>query len=132
MQRLGIWLFWLLITVIPGGLASLVNQSLSLVLPNTNNDYEFICDGSRYGTFLDEEVSACVDATKAIAPGRERVMFAMRDTPEATKEAYPLPWRWMNGYLLTPGLSNNHTDNAIRPSIMLRAGPLKAWCPKRK
>ena len=103
MQTLG--LFWFLSTVITGALASPFNQSVHLVLPNTNDCYEFICDGSRYGTFLDEEVSACVDAKEAIAAGRERMRFAMRDTPEATGKAYPLPWRWMDSWSSIPGTS---------------------------
>ena len=103
MQMLGFRLFWLLSAVNTGALASPFNQSVHLVLPNTNSGYEFICDGLRYGTFHDEEVSACVDAKEAIAAGRERIRFAMRDTPEATREAYPLPWRWMDSWSSIPG-----------------------------
>ena len=107
MARLSIQLFWLLLTMKTGVLAAPFNQSLDLVLPNTDEDYEFICDGSKYGTFLDQDVSACVDAMKAIGRGRERIQFAMRDTPEATKEAYPLPWRWMDSRSSTPAFLND-------------------------
>lgn len=105
MERLNIRLFGLLCTLNIGALASPLNESLHLVLPNTNNDYDFQCDGPRYGTFSDWEVSGCLEAKKAIAAGRERIMFAMRDTPEMTGDAYPLPWRWMDGRSTPPGCS---------------------------
>ena len=73
-----------------------LNLSAAITPVNDLSDYALTCAGPTYGFFHDEEVSACLDATKIIAAGRDRMRFAVRDTPEVTPDAYPLPWRWMD------------------------------------
>ena len=92
-----LWRLWLVVAINIRALASPLNQSISLVLPNLSNDYDITCDGSKYGVFQNRDVTACVDATKVIASGRDRETFAIRYTAEATDDTYPLPWRWMDG-----------------------------------
>ena len=82
-------------TSITASIASL-NKSTPVVPVNELSDYAFTCAGPTYGFFHDADVSACIDATKIIAAGQERIRFAERDTPEATSDSYPLPWRWMD------------------------------------
>ena len=83
-------------------LSALINPNPSPSAPNNtivlpaNNDYIFTCSGRSYGFFDSREISSCLDATEAIAAGRERYTFAMRGTPEYDEDAYPLPWRWMS------------------------------------
>ena len=81
-----------------GSTASLLaaNQSLRPFPVNDLKDYAFTCSGPTYGFFQDADVSSCLDATRVIAAGRERIRFAKRDTAEVTPDSYPLPWRWMD------------------------------------
>ena len=89
-------------TSLPLRLSALNNPNPSPSAPNhtvflpANNDYIFTCSGRSYGFFDNHEISSCLDATEAIAAGRERYTFAMRGTPEYDEDAYPLPWRWMS------------------------------------
>lgn len=73
-----------------------VNQSTPIVPANGLNDYAFTCSGPTYGFFHDTEISSCVEATRIIASGRDRIRFVERNTPEVTADTYPLPWRWMD------------------------------------
>ena len=83
-------------------LSPLINPDPSPSTPNhtvilpANNDYIFTCSGRFYGFFDNHQISDCLDATEAIATGRERHTFAIRGTPGYDEDAYPIPWRWMS------------------------------------
>ena len=89
----------------------LLNESIA-ALHAGSNDYRFVCNGNQYGYIPDLDIQDCMGALGVIKPGRTRIKFAERHTPEKIGDVFPLPWRWMGSTLIitSPSLSRLRPD----------------------
>ena len=82
-----------------GNTSQLLSTSDSTVLSlNTStlkDDYDYACDESLYGSFT--RADDCLSAVDRIVQGKDRLTFAMRQTPEILDTVFPLPMRFMGG-----------------------------------
>lgn len=74
------------------------NQNTSTLNDTTRgNDYDFQCDGPKYG--VNPDLADCEGALRSIQTGSKRIVFGERG-PDRPVNTLPLPYRWMGGLLI--------------------------------